>query len=129
MASALMATGYWMYINVPQTPGAVVICVIIFNAAFGYRSVLSCDHGSLLIAPVFVAGVQSLGSIHQKSCPSTSELKGFHYPPPPTGFSTGSWVKRPLICRLRLPGNYTLCMDFTVFLVSSWFISVCASPI
>ncbi|KAF9523606.1 general substrate transporter [Crepidotus variabilis] len=36
MASALMATGYWMYINVPQTPGAVVICVIIFNAAFGY---------------------------------------------------------------------------------------------
>jgi hypothetical protein len=25
-----------MYIDVPQTPKAVVICVIIFNAAFGY---------------------------------------------------------------------------------------------
>jgi sugar porter (SP) family MFS transporter len=36
MAVALVATGYWMYIDVPQTPNAVVICVIIFNAAFGY---------------------------------------------------------------------------------------------
>jgi len=26
-----------MYIDVPQTPNAVVVCVIIFNAAFGYR--------------------------------------------------------------------------------------------
>jgi len=25
-----------MYINVPATPQAVVICVIVFNAAFGY---------------------------------------------------------------------------------------------
>ncbi len=37
MASALVATGWWMYIDVPQTPNAVVLCVIIFNAAFGYR--------------------------------------------------------------------------------------------
>lgn len=36
MAAALVATGWWMYIDVPQTPNAVVICVIIFNAAFGY---------------------------------------------------------------------------------------------
>ncbi|KAF9474091.1 general substrate transporter [Pholiota conissans] len=36
MASALVATGWWMYIDVPQTPNAVVVCVIIFNAAFGY---------------------------------------------------------------------------------------------
>jgi hypothetical protein len=37
MAAALVATGYWMYIDVPQTAKAVVVCVIIFNAAFGYR--------------------------------------------------------------------------------------------
>ncbi|KAJ7071136.1 general substrate transporter [Mycena amicta] len=36
MAIALVATGYWMYIDVPQTAKAVVVCVIIFNAAFGY---------------------------------------------------------------------------------------------
>ncbi|KAF9569873.1 general substrate transporter [Agrocybe pediades] len=36
MATSLVATGWWMYIDVPQTPNAVVICVIIFNAAFGY---------------------------------------------------------------------------------------------
>ncbi|KAJ7225628.1 general substrate transporter [Mycena pura] len=36
MAFALVATGYWMYIDVPQTAKAVVACVIIFNAAFGY---------------------------------------------------------------------------------------------
>ncbi|KAG2023106.1 sugar transporter, variant 2 [Coprinopsis cinerea AmutBmut pab1-1] len=37
MAIALMATGWWMYVDVPGTPKAVVICIIIFNAAFGYR--------------------------------------------------------------------------------------------
>ncbi|CAA7259949.1 unnamed protein product [Cyclocybe aegerita] len=36
MAASLVATGWWMYIDVPQTPNAVVLCVIIFNAAFGY---------------------------------------------------------------------------------------------
>ncbi|KAF9455027.1 general substrate transporter [Macrolepiota fuliginosa MF-IS2] len=36
MALSLGATGYWMYIDVPATPNAVVVCVIIFNAAFGY---------------------------------------------------------------------------------------------
>jgi sugar porter (SP) family MFS transporter len=36
MSASLMATGYWMYIDVPQTPNAVVVCVVIFNAAFGY---------------------------------------------------------------------------------------------
>ncbi|KAF8912971.1 hypothetical protein CPB84DRAFT_1811952 [Gymnopilus junonius] len=36
MATSLVATGWWMYIDVPQTPNAVVLCVIIFNAAFGY---------------------------------------------------------------------------------------------
>ena len=36
MGLALGATGYWMNIDVPATPNAVVICVIIFNAAFGY---------------------------------------------------------------------------------------------
>ncbi|KAJ7630825.1 general substrate transporter [Roridomyces roridus] len=36
MALALVATGYWLYIDIPQTAKAVVVCVIIFNAAFGY---------------------------------------------------------------------------------------------
>jgi len=36
MGLALAATGWWMYIDVPQTPKAVVVCVVIFNAAFGY---------------------------------------------------------------------------------------------
>ena len=37
MAIALGATGWWLYVDVPATPKAVVVCVIIFNAAFGYR--------------------------------------------------------------------------------------------
>ncbi|KIL71817.1 hypothetical protein M378DRAFT_94783 [Amanita muscaria Koide BX008] len=36
MAASLIATGWWMYLDVSQTPNAVVICVIIYNAAFGY---------------------------------------------------------------------------------------------
>ncbi|KAF8167791.1 hypothetical protein B0H34DRAFT_683053 [Crassisporium funariophilum] len=36
MSAALVATGWWMYIDVPQTANAVVLCVIIFNAGFGY---------------------------------------------------------------------------------------------
>ncbi|KIK69831.1 hypothetical protein GYMLUDRAFT_67119 [Collybiopsis luxurians FD-317 M1] len=36
MALALFATGYFMYLDRPETPNAVVVCVIIFNAAFGY---------------------------------------------------------------------------------------------
>ena len=37
MGIALGLTGWWMYIDIPETPQAVVACVIIFNAAFGYR--------------------------------------------------------------------------------------------
>jgi hypothetical protein len=37
MAIALGATGWFMYIDIPQTPKAVVVCVIIYNAFFGYR--------------------------------------------------------------------------------------------
>ncbi|TFY77217.1 hypothetical protein EWM64_g6795 [Hericium alpestre] len=36
MGIALSATGWWMYIDVPATPQAVVVCVIIYNAFFGY---------------------------------------------------------------------------------------------
>ena len=39
MGLALVMTGWWMYVDVPKTPQAVVVCVIIFNAAFGYRYV------------------------------------------------------------------------------------------
>lgn len=37
MGTALALTGWWMYIDVPDTARAVVVCVIVFNAAFGYR--------------------------------------------------------------------------------------------
>ncbi|CAE6467839.1 unnamed protein product [Rhizoctonia solani] len=36
MAIALTATGWFMYIDQIYTPNAVVVCVIIFNAAFGF---------------------------------------------------------------------------------------------
>ena len=36
MGVFLALTGWWMYIDVAETPRAVVICVIVFNAAFGY---------------------------------------------------------------------------------------------
>ncbi|EIW86825.1 general substrate transporter [Coniophora puteana RWD-64-598 SS2] len=36
MGVSLAFTGWWMYIDVPATPKAVVACVIIFNAGFGY---------------------------------------------------------------------------------------------
>ncbi|KIY70972.1 general substrate transporter [Cylindrobasidium torrendii FP15055 ss-10] len=36
MAISLGAVGWWMYVDVPQTANAVVICVIIYNAGFGY---------------------------------------------------------------------------------------------
>ncbi len=39
MAIALGATGWFMYIDIPETPRAVVACVIIYNAFFGYRYV------------------------------------------------------------------------------------------
>jgi hypothetical protein len=51
MSAALVATGWWMYIDVPHTPNAVVVCVIVFNAAFGYRLVLA-DLSPCLLLPV-----------------------------------------------------------------------------
>lgn len=39
MCVALVATGWWMYVDQAITPKAVVVCVIVFNAAFGYRLV------------------------------------------------------------------------------------------
>ena len=35
MAIALTATGWWIYIDQAITPQAVVVCVVIYNAAFG----------------------------------------------------------------------------------------------
>lgn len=37
MCAALSATGWWIYVDQAVTPNAVVVCVIVFNAAFGYR--------------------------------------------------------------------------------------------
>jgi fumarate reductase subunit C len=63
MAIALGATGYWMYIDVPQTPTAVVICVIVFNAAFGYRKL------SFRAAPteVFIELSSTAGDLYRGS--------------------------------------------------------------
>lgn len=41
MSLALCATGYFIYLDLPETPNAVVACVIIFNAAFGFRLVFT----------------------------------------------------------------------------------------
>nr|XP_018259860.1 uncharacterized protein I303_07932 [Kwoniella dejecticola CBS 10117]OBR82018.1 hypothetical protein I303_07932 [Kwoniella dejecticola CBS 10117] len=35
MAIALTATGWWIYIDQAITPNAVVVCVVVYNAAFG----------------------------------------------------------------------------------------------
>ncbi|EJT48422.1 receptor [Trichosporon asahii var. asahii CBS 2479] len=35
MAIALTATGYWIYIDQAITPNAVVVCVVVYNFAFG----------------------------------------------------------------------------------------------
>lgn len=43
MALALASTGWFMYIDQIYTPNAVVVCVIVFNAAFGFRCVVSCN--------------------------------------------------------------------------------------
>jgi hypothetical protein len=36
MAFFLMLIGYWMYLDTTITPTAVVICVVAYNAAFGF---------------------------------------------------------------------------------------------
>jgi len=36
MTVALLTIGWWLYVDLAGTPQAVVICVIIYNAAFGY---------------------------------------------------------------------------------------------
>ncbi|KAG5351830.1 hypothetical protein C0989_004777 [Termitomyces sp. Mn162] len=50
MSAALVATGWWMALDVPRTPNAVVICVIIFNAAFGYSEIRQCTSVSILVS-------------------------------------------------------------------------------
>ncbi|KAG6810646.1 hypothetical protein H0H92_010909 [Tricholoma furcatifolium] len=37
MTLALGSTGLWIFLDLPNTPNAVVVSVIIYNAAFGYR--------------------------------------------------------------------------------------------
>lgn len=35
MAVALTALGYFLYLDIALTPNAAIVCVVIFNAAFG----------------------------------------------------------------------------------------------
>ena len=66
MGVALALTGWWMYIDVPETAKAVVICVIVFNAAFGYRCqrFLTVDVLILFTLMCFIAGGRFLGCTH-----------------------------------------------------------------
>jgi len=66
MSISLAAIGYWMYLDVAATPDAVVACVMIFNAAFGFRSV--CNDMSIHASPLkeSKAGDPFHGFTHQK---------------------------------------------------------------
>jgi hypothetical protein len=68
MGVALCATGFWMYLDVPWTPNAVVVSVIIYNAAFGYRY-----DATTLSSPAFsqltLVGAQYHGYIPLRSVP------------------------------------------------------------
>lgn len=59
MGVALGFTGWWMYIDVPATPKAVVACVIIFNAAFGYRYAIVKLFGTFDVI-IFQLGTNSM---------------------------------------------------------------------
>lgn len=61
MGVALCATGFWMYLDVPWTPNAVVASVIIYNAAFGYRYEFTTV--LIIISHIAEVGAQSRGSI------------------------------------------------------------------
>jgi hypothetical protein len=63
MSASLVATGWWMYVDVPRTPNAVVICVILFNAFFGYRSVWRKPSFIVSHKSPSTAGVRFHGSI------------------------------------------------------------------
>lgn len=62
MAVSLGLTGWWMYIDVPETPNAVVVCVIVFNAAFGFRYVSPAPSHTEAVFILTLVGGQSLGS-------------------------------------------------------------------
>lgn len=75
MSLALVSTGLWMRVDVASTPTAVVICVIVFNAAFGYRCVKQTqNHQRRLIEGL--AGAQFHGSIPLRSARSQRRCLG-----------------------------------------------------
>lgn len=90
MALALGATGYWMYIDVPATPNAVVVCVIIFNAAFGY----SWGPIPWLYPPevclVWHLGIYQLLTVLGRLCPLPFGQRVFHFRRRRIGRSIGS---------------------------------------
>lgn len=53
MGVALCATGFWIFLDVPWTPSAVVISVIIYNAAFGFRYAYSSSRYLTLLIMQF----------------------------------------------------------------------------
>ena len=68
-----------MYIDVPETAKAVVICVIIFNAAFGYRWVIhKLIHRTAELLP-HEAGGLSLGCTLPR-CVDSTQIKSLSKP-------------------------------------------------
>lgn len=139
MAIALYATGWWMWINIPQTPDAVVICVIIFNAAFGYRLVNIQMHWSAWANILVQLGTSSVviptwgilasnlfycscnvDTYEQlcRLCPWQFEQRVFHCRPRRIGRSITSLVRWHLFCKRLLGGVYTRCMGHSVSLAS-----------
>jgi hypothetical protein len=119
MATALVATGWWMYIDVAQTPNAVVVCVIVFNAAFGY------SWGP--IPWLYPPEVRRLNDVQLdwfliglcvcRLCRSTYGRKGCRCRLRRIGHSIFLLERSRHIFRISLHGVCTRCMGFSVFAV------------
>lgn len=115
-----------VWIDVPQTPQAVVACVIIFNAAFGY----SWGPIPWLYPPEVLS--YTLYLIKHKLnamcrlCRFRYEQRVFPCLPLRTGHSTMSWASLLLFFKKQFNGGYMSCMvdsawraSFLYFYVSS----------
>lgn len=128
MGISLTATGWFMYIDIPQTPNAVVICVIIYNAFFGYSwgpipwlypPEVRCHWRLLcLIAQVLNRSCLSLSAPRECLCLLLR-----------TGPSTSLLVRVRPYYKMSLVGACIPCMASSVPAVSSSFISVSTWPL
>lgn len=88
MAFFLMLIGYWMYLDTTFTPTAVVVCVVAYNAAFGFSWgpipwLYVRRSGSMLLVVIAdrltasAAGNHAFGSARQRRLPFYSNKLGF----------------------------------------------------